>query len=249
MGALSLLHLLVLVAVVAAVVLLIVFALRRWRRSGTDPVIGATLTLSALYAVFAVIAAVLAFVGAVTTEAVSLTVPVREFWPALPEGVTLTTDGGTATKTGGGFTQADLTVAHASTGVHLLWASGQALSILVPAAIAGLIALACFQLLRGAAFSPVMARAALITAVVVLVGGSCADVLSDIAGSMASSELFDTVGASGPAPGVDLSTYLPQSALRVQIPLWPIGAGLGFAALAAIFRYGSRLQQDTDLLV
>jgi hypothetical protein len=244
-------HLLILLALVAVVVLVVVFAVRRWRRTGTDSVIAVTLTLAALYAVLGVLGAVGTFIALVASNPLAMSVPVDPYWPTLPDGVKLTTTGPTATVAGGGFTTADVSVKGASTGVHVLWATGQALDVLVPAVIAGLIALACFQLLRGAAFSPVMARAALITAAVVLVGGIGAEVLSELAGSLASAELFQitTTEATGLPDGFDITALLPQSAVRLTIPLWPIGAALGFAALAAIFRSGSRLQHDTELLV
>jgi len=33
------------------------------------------------------------------------------------------------------------------------------------------------------------------------------------------------------------------------VPFWPIGAGLGFAAPAAVLKYGAVLQRDTEGLV
>ena len=51
------------------------------------------------------------------------------------------------------------------------------------------------------------------------------------------------------ADGVERVTRLPRAAAMVNVPFWPLAAGLAFAALATIFRYGSRLQRDTDGLV
>jgi len=45
------------------------------------------------------------------------------------------------------------------------------------------------------------------------------------------------------------AAWLPQPGFGIEFPLWPIAAGLAFTALAAIFRYGSRLQRDTEGLV
>lgn len=244
----SWMHLLILVVLVAAAVGVLALAWRSWRRKGTDAVISLTLTLSAFCAAIGVLGAIAAVVGALANTQVEMTVPVSTYWPVLPDGVTVS--GTTATVGGGGFTQADVWVEGASTGARVLWGIGQALGGLVPAAIAGLIALVCFQLLRGAAFAPVVARAAMITAVVVLVGGMSADVLCGIGGSMVSHELLAWTSASGTSdPAADPLLNWPQATFSANFPLWPIGAGLGFAALAAVFRYGGRLQRDTEGLV
>lgn len=50
-------------------------------------------------------------------------------------------------------------------------------------------------------------------------------------------------------PDSDLSTWLPRPRFDLTLPFWPIAAGLAFAALATIFRYGARLQRDTEGLV
>lgn len=249
MGSFSWLHLAILIGGIAIVCLILVLTVRSWRRRSIDAVISITLTASAFYAAVALIGAVITFVNLLTSSQLSISVPVSVYWPQALPGVTIT--GPTATMAGGGFTRVEADVDGASGAVHVLWAAGQALGVLVPAAIAALIALACFQLLRGSAFAPVVARAAAITAIVVLIGGTAAEVLSEVAGSMASTELFAVTSASAAAlpEGWDLDGLLPRPALDVTIPLWPIGAMFGFAALAAVLRYGSRLQRDTELLV
>jgi hypothetical protein len=69
---------------------------------------------------------------------------------------------------------------------------------------------------------------------------------------MVAHELLTVTGAQGPALAygrLDLSLLLPQAATSFTIPLWPIGAGFGFAALAAVLKYGAVLQRDTEGLV
>jgi hypothetical protein len=234
---------------IAAAVLLYVRA-RKARASGDPtPVVNLTLVLAAFYGALCVIGAVVGFVSTLMSPSVTMTVPVSAYWPQLP-GVTVT-GGQTADVVAGGFTSAELTIENLSMATRVLWASGQSLGGLVPAAIAGLIALACFQLLRGAAFAPVVARAAMITAVIVLFGGLGSQILSDAAGSMASSQALTISAAeySGYPDDFDIYTFLPQPALNISIDFWPIGAALGFAALSAVFRFGSRLQKDAELLV
>lgn len=233
------------------VIVLFVRAARRARRTGDpSPMISITLTVSAFWAALSVLGLLVTLVNTLTASAVTLDVPVREFWPQLPSGVVA--EGASATRDGGGFTTAQLSVEGLSVTARVLWAASQALGMLVPATIAALIAVACFQLLAGRAFAPVGARMATITAVVVAVGASVGQVLGQIAGSMASAELFDIGGGRWEEiPGIEdpFAAWIPDSTLSVTFPFWPIAAGLAFAALAAILRYGSRLQRDTEGLV
>lgn len=244
--------LLILILLIGIVVVAIV--VWRTKRSPTPgdptPVVSWTLGLAAFYAGLCVISGVVGVLSTLMSPAVTMSVPVREYWPLPLPGLTVT-GGPTAQVVGGGFTTAELALENLSPATRVLWASGQLLTALVPAAIAGLIALACFQLLRGAAFAPVVARAAMITAAVVLVGGLGAQILCDVAGSMASSEALSISAAdyTGYPDEFDIWTFLPQPALTVSVEFWPIGAALGFAALAAVFRFGARLQRETDLLV
>jgi len=208
------------------------------------------LSVAALWAGAAVIGSIFTVANTLLAPQITMDVPVASFWPELPPSVTF--EGTTATRTGGGFTTAALTITDVSVGARVLWAISQGLSTLVPGMIAALIALACFQLLAGRAFAPVVARMAMITAIVVAAGGSASQVLSDIAGSLASAELFSyTSGGWTEIPDIadPLRAWLPQATFGVTLPFWPFAAGFAFAALAAVFRYGSRLQHDTDGLV
>jgi len=212
--------------------------------------ISLTLFLAAACAGISVLAVIITTLSTLLSPAVWMTVPVREFWPELPAGVVV--EGTSATRSYGGFTSAELSVEGLSTAARVMWAISQALGILVPATIAALIAIACFQVLAGRTFAPVVARMAMITAVVVAAGASAGQVLGDIAGSMASAQLFDYTSARWEdIPGMEdpLAAWIPHSTLAIAFPFWPIAAGLAFAALATILRYGSRLQRDTEGLV
>lgn len=137
-------------------------------------------------------------------------------------------------------------------GARVCWAIGQALWWLVPGAVAAMVALSCLQLLRGRAFAPVLSRMSMLTAVVVCAGGIGAQVLSDIAGSMASTELLSYSGGGfEEVAGIEdvLKAWWPDPMFSVTVPFWPIAAGLAFAALAVILRHGTRLQRDTEGLV
>lgn len=238
-----------LLLVIVAIVLF-VGAARRARRTGSaSPVISITLTIAASWAAISVLGGALTVLGTLLSPSVTIDVPVREFWPELPDAVQF--EGTTATRDGGGFTTASLSVMGLSTGARVLWATSQALGVLVPATVAALIAVACFQLLAGRTFAPVVSRMAMITAAVVAFGATAAEVVGGVAGSLTSAELFDYTGARwDEIAGIDspLDAWLPHSTIGISFPIWPIAAGLAFAALAGILRYGSALAARTEEL-
>lgn len=243
----------VIIAAVALVVAAVLFirATRRARSRGdASPVVSLALSLSAAWAAFSLLGAAISVIQNLAADAPRMSVPVAPFWPDLLPGVTIDT-GPTAEVVGGGFTVAEVDVAGVSPLARGLWTTGQALWSLIPAAIAGLIAVACFQLLAGRTFDRIVVRMTMATAVIVAAGGTAAQLLSDIAGSMASQELFARESARWTEiPGVDDPfAWWPEATLNVTLPFWPIAAGLGLAALAAVFRYGSRLERDTEGLV
>lgn len=242
--------LLVVLVIIGAIVAVVLAS--RPARAGrpSTRVIGITLFLAAVWAGGSMVGAIMSFAFVfIPSAAQNIRMPVTPYWPLPVPGVTL--EGPTATVVSGGFLEAEVVVEGLSTGTRLLWASGQALEALVPGAIGALVAVVCFQLLRGAPFAPAVARAALITALVVLVGGIAEQILTGLGGSLASNEVLQLTSAeaTGMPDGWDISTALPQPASGWTVTLWPIGAALGFAALAAVFRYGSRLQRDTEGLV
>ncbi|QTV79125.1 hypothetical protein [Microbacterium sp. NIBRBAC000506063] len=213
-------------------------------------VVRVTLVVAAIWAGFSLVGGIVTGLVILLQSQVLITVPVREFWPALPEGTMI--EGTNATLVSGGFTSAEILVEGLSAGARVSWMISQTLLWLLPAVIAAMIAVACFQLLAGRAFAPVVARMLMVTAAVVAAGGVAATMLGDLAGSMASAELFAWNGAQYPdIPGVEdaLQAWWPSPAFTLTLPFWPLAAGLAFAALAAVFRYGARLQRDTEGLV
>lgn len=226
-----------------------VWAITRPGRSGS-PGLRAARTTRTLAVVCAGICTAMGVILAVTTLTmadVPVSVPVEQFWPGLPPGASI--EGTTATLVGGGFHTADLVASHLSAGTRITLALSHLLTWLTPAMIAALVALACFQLIAGRAFAPVVARMATITAVTVLIGGIAAQVLGDVASSMAASEILSWSGASLPTADASLDSWWPKATLSIAVPFWPIAACIAFAALAAVLRYGSRLQRDTEGLV
>lgn len=186
----------------------------------------------------------------VLAPTIAITVPVQPFWPQLPADTWI--EGSSATMVSGGFTSVELDVEGLSPLTRALWTASRVLALLVPGAIAALIAYACWLLLGGRPFAAALAKVTFATALVVLVGGMAMQILGDVAGSAASSEALTWTSARCPdIAGIDsaVQAWRPSPGTDVEIPLWPIGAGFGLAALAALFRYGADLQRDTEGLV
>ncbi|MFL0412084.1 hypothetical protein ACH0AH_12985 [Microbacterium paludicola] len=222
--------------------------------TGTDAptprILSVTLFLSAAWAGISAIGAIITVVLALLPDQpATVTIAVAPFWPTPLPGVTV--DGPTADVVSGGLTSAQVTATGLSVAARVLLALGNALIALVSAAVAALIAVICFQLIRGAAFRSVIVRAASFTAAVCLVGGLGAQIFDAVGGSIAGREILEITGASwtGYPDGFNPIDALPRPATSWNIDFWPIGAALGFAALAAVFRYGSVLQKDTEGLV
>ena len=226
---------------------LVLAGLRARRDGSAGPLVTAALVVAVVSATLAAIGGTVAVLAGMLEPQVSIVVPVREFWPQLPAGAVF--DGASATRVGGGFTSATLLVDGLSAGARACWAIAQGLSWFVPGTVALLVAVGCRQLRAGRAFAPVLARLTMLTAVVVLVGGLAAQVLGDIADSMAAAEVLDWTSAALPAFDGDPHTLIPASTFGIEVPMWPIGAGLALAALAALLRVGDRLERDAEGLV
>lgn len=146
------------------------------------------------------------------------------------------TEGAGAMLTCRGSALTDFTVGNASLGLRLLSAGAQLASgawMVMPALI---LAIICFQTLRGATFSRTVTRALTGGAIAVLVLGVASDLLGSIATTAALREVFE--------PGSD---WYPWG-FQLTVTPWPFVGALALAALAAVFREGSRLQQERERL-
>lgn len=228
---------LVVLAVVAGIVL---WAARR--RGSQTALIDAALTISAWWAGIGLVGIVISVIQTLTAQEVFVTdVPVSTTWPAELSCGDVGADVDGPHLDCATLPTADLWIAGLTAAPRILLGVGQlfgGLLVILPAAA---IAVICLQLLRGAPFARIAERALIVTAVVVLVAGIGVDIAFGIARGLAASEVLPPVG-HGP---VTASGAL----FSLSVQLWPIGAALGIAALAAVFRYGSRLQRDTEGLV
>jgi hypothetical protein len=127
-------------------------------------------------------------------------------------------------------------VLHSSVGIRLLVALSQVCTTalaLVPAVLIGVV---CFLTLRGRPFAQTIVRALYAGSITVLVLGIAAGVLPEISGVLALRE----------AVPQDSGLYPMTFQLGLSLPA--IGGALGLAVLAAVFREGSQLQQETERL-
>jgi len=192
-----------------------------------------------------------AVIGAIvdlTSPEVTMELPVLNVWPLpLPD---VQVEAGAATVQSTGVALAQMTLEGVSTATRALWAAGQALSLLLPATVAMLVALALREVRAGAPFSPVMLRMTTVTAAAILVAGTGAPILRGISGSMASHEALSLGGASWtgyPDEWMPMD-QLPEPTVFVQWDFWPIGVAIGLFALSAIFRYGAQVQTEREQL-
>jgi len=234
--------LLALLAVVAAVVFSVIVAIRRSRAQGTAaPVVQLALTISAAWAGLTLLGAILTTVFWFTPQTYpGFELRVRSYWPvsdAWASGQGLDVEG--VPRIFGGFTDAQVTASGLSLSTRMLLAAGDLAGSLVTVSIALLVALACFRLIQGRPFAPEIARLSLVAAAICLVGGVASQVLHQLGGGSAAREVI----AAGNAPESLIA------AMGVSIDWWPVAAAVGLSAASVLFRFGSRLQRDTDLLV
>ena len=194
-------------------------------------------------------AAVIGAIVDLTSPEVTMELPVLNIWPLpLPD---VQVEAGDATVRSAGVALAQMTLEGISTATRALWAASQALSLLIPATVALLVALALREVRTGAPFSQVMLRMTTVSAAAILVAGMGAPILRGISGSMASHEALNLSGASWtgyPDEWMPMD-QLPEPTVFVQWDFWPIGVAVGLLALGAVLRMGRRLQKDTEGLV
>jgi len=245
------------VLLIAGTILAFALATAKKRREGSvrdadpTPVVRVARIVAVVWAVVAAAGALANLLVPLLSPGVAITMPVQEFWPQLPSSVIL--DTGEVSRVSGGFTSVTLTVDGLGVAARVLWALSQMIAWAIPGVAALFVAVACSRLLTGAAFAPVVAKMAATTGAVIAFGGVAAQVMGDIAGSIASTQLFGSKGGGweGDYAGIDnvFDAWVPAATVQVSFPFWPIAVGLAFAVLAAILRYGSRLQNDVKGLV
>lgn len=128
------------------------------------------------------------------------------------------------------------TVASASLGLRLLAALAQLTPHILGALPAAMLAVICFQTLRGRTFSFTVTRTLTVGAVFVLVLGIASELLAGITATVGLREVFPPD-----------SEWYPSGFQLIVTPL-PFAGALALVALAAVFRQGIRLQMEKDRL-
>jgi len=189
----------------------------------------------------------------------TVTVPLHVMAPHAARGITI--DPAPAHIVGGGVDRATLELTGLSVPTRALLVASDALQ----AATAVLLGIIVVRLARSlAAGDPfrVGFRSLSTASIVLLAGGTAWTVLGDLGAWRAGQEALAVPGWSASkayavlirsTDDIDgiLSQYgWPRPAdLTLTLPLWPLGAALGLALLAAVFRAGVRLRRDTEGLV
>ena len=193
-------------------------------------------------------------VGATELFAPTLDITVPASLPlTTPEGVTFD-QGPAATLAAATTTQISGAASGLSIAVRILLAC----STLIGGATLFLVALIALTLARSIGLGDPFRMSATSVqrmSIVVLLGGILGSLLSEFGLYQASQELFSVTAWSMVSYTPDLPTDLaslgwPSPApLELTIPFWPIGAAIGLALLAAVFRYGAILRADSAGLV
>ncbi|KJQ55720.1 hypothetical protein [Microbacterium sp. SA39] len=231
----SLLNIGLVLAAIAAVVGIVVW---RGRKKGSRTIaLDAALAISGWWVMLSGVGAVIIIIKAFSVDFAEFhgATDVRVDWPT---GLPCSEFGDSAGTmlTCGGNALADFTVGNASLGLRLLAAAAQLSTVALTTMPALILAIICFQTLRGATFSRIVTRALTGGAIAVLVLGVASDLLGSIAATAALREVFELS-----------SEWYPRGFQLTVTPLPFVGA-LGLAALAAVFREGSRLQQEREHL-
>ncbi len=204
------------------------------------------------YAALSVLVAVVAVVPLIGGAA-TVSVPLQAGGIARPRNVTFD-QGPLARITGGSIDRATLTLTDLGIPTRLLLIA----AALVLAAVSIVIAIALSRIaastLKGAPFTPGIARVITIAAVAIAVGGTVAAVLQQWGEWSAAQDAFTVTAWSATRitdPGTTLADlgWPSAGAFTLQIPFLPLLLGLGLGAVAAVFRAGERLQHDTAGLV
>lgn len=224
---------------IALVAIAVVVGLFVWigRRRGSKTVaLDAALTISGMWIILNVLGGVVIVVKVFQVGWAELSgrTLVWMDWPAsLPcLDPTLSTPPGAVLHCGG-TELTDFTVENASLGLRSLAGAAQFSTLALTTLPAVILAVICFNTLRGRAFSRTITRALVGGAIAVLVFGVASDLLSSIAAT-AGLRVFPSDSAWYP------------SQFQLTVTALPFIGALMLAALAAVFRQGLRLQQERD---
>lgn len=229
----------------------------KWSKGEKGDVVIVTRFIAIIYAAITFVATVITIVTTLVSEVVSVTIPVRQFWPDVHPWVTLT-GAPDASIVGGGFSTATVDIIGLGLDARLWLAGGHALQGLTFTLIAVVVAMLSHRMLAGSPFRTALARSITVVAVVIAAGGMAWQLCFGIGGSIASEQALFVSGWTSGGPTSEITDYvlehfestgLPESTLMIDLGFWPLLLGLALAVIGLAFRHGERLQRDTEGLV
>lgn len=229
------------VGIIAAVLALLVWDARRRRVSSV--ILDVTGSVARMWVAIVILGAVAGFIGLFVSPTTSLTeLPVAVDWPTpLPCHSPGGEVAGTTSLYCARLTSASAEIGNLDGGIKALVFVGGLLAYVVAAVPGVLVAVLCGRASADRAFSRPAHRWLLASSIVILVAGMAGEVTLAIARYLASAAVLPAASTGEPATA--------SATFAMTVPVWPIGAALALAALAVVFRYGSRLQRDTEGLV
>lgn len=250
MGSVAWIALLVIISIGVALAVVIVRA-----KSAAAPGTAAVRAARVVGVISIVASGIGTIVGVVRTlfdTSVSVLMPVDPFWPSIPTGVTL--EGLHATVVGGGFTEAQVDVAGLDLPARVWLAASELLQGGTIVVIALVIVMLCSNIMRQDPFRAALTRSIGLTGIAIIVGGLVWQVCGAIGGGLASDQVLGLTGGSIDTQAFTYDDFsvvfgLPGVGHNWSLDFWPIWIGLVLFALAAVFRYGEKLQRDTEGLV
>ncbi|MCU6482235.1 hypothetical protein [Arthrobacter sp. A2-55] len=245
-----------LVIAVLAAVTLILFAGRRGA-GDSDAIAGAgmvraTRTIAWIYVAACSLSGLGNAAATVWGEAVTVKLPVAQFWPSLPAHTG--NPAPRATVESGGFSWADVSVSGLDLETRLML-TGAIVAQGVLAVVAGLVIIRlCAAITDKTLFGPRLVKGSQQLAGVVLLGGMIWQGCQLFGGTMAAQQVlggtgWSTQGSAEDGAAIHHITGLPSVSYAWEFNFWPIGVALALMVLAELFRQGGKVQKDVAGLI
>lgn len=219
-------------------IILVIIGLVVWRgrRRGSSTIaLDAALAASGWWVLLALLGAVITVLKIFVTDWAELSGS-TSIWLSWPDGLPCSELGAAQMLTCSDYMLSDFTVGGASLELRLLAGAALLCSQVITTIPAAILAVICFQTLRGRPFAQTAPRTLVFGAIAVFVFGIASEVLSSVAATAGLREVFATD-----------SDWYPSTFQLTVSPLPFVGA-LGLAALSAVFRQGLRLQHENEKL-
>lgn len=210
-----------------------------------------TFVIAVLYSAVIGVATLISVGTDLTSNSLEVSLPLQGM--PLQVNSTLKLDGMIATLTGGpGFDHATFDFAGLALDARLWLAAGHLAAGATFITIGITFALLCRRVAQGDPFSRLISKSLRVTGAIVLIGGLVWQVCLQVGQRLVVAEAFPIASGQwrtnvkGVTPN---SAYWPHASGNFGIDFWPIGIGLALFALAAVFRYGQKLERERATLL